>query len=108
MYAEMLNILMCPECRKGPLQLQTASYRDDEIWSAALVCSQCQHNYPVKKGIPCLVAKDLLDMQDSVDAHQLIQKKKEVEPGLYLCQVCRKKVDRLIFDKCLECNGGVK
>ena len=79
MYAEMLNILMCPECRKGPLQLQTASYRDDEIWSAALVCSQCQHNYPVKKGIPCLVAKDLLDMQDSVDAHQLIQKKKEVE-----------------------------
>ena len=82
MFSEMLDILLCPECCKGHLQLQAPAYRDGEIWSGELVCSQCQQKYPVKYGIPCLIAKDLLDMQDSTDAHQWIQKKKEVEQAI--------------------------
>jgi ubiquinone/menaquinone biosynthesis C-methylase UbiE/uncharacterized protein YbaR (Trm112 family) len=82
MYLEMLDILMCPECSKGSLQLQSAVYRDDEIWSGELVCSKCQQEYPVKNGIPCLVSKDLLDMQESADAQQWMKKKKEIEQAI--------------------------
>ncbi len=44
---ELLNILACPVC-KTPVRVE----------GARLVCSSCNRRYPVKNGIPVMLAEE--------------------------------------------------
>ncbi|MGX7680695.1 Trm112 family protein [Jatrophihabitans sp. DSM 45814] len=49
----LLAILACPSADHAPLRLETHGTADEE-----LVCTVCQTRYPVRDGIPVLLADD--------------------------------------------------
>ena len=55
MKEETLDLIACPSCR-GELELTEARRRGPDIWSGSLRCPSCGASYPVREGIPRLVA----------------------------------------------------
>lgn len=51
---ELLEILACPQCKKGIVQEQ------DE-----LICKNCQKAYPIKDGIPIMLMEEARDLKNT-------------------------------------------
>jgi uncharacterized protein YbaR (Trm112 family) len=49
---ELLDILACPQCKKGIVQ------QDEE-----LICQHCQKAYPIKEGIPVMLIEKARDLK---------------------------------------------
>ena len=52
----LLDILVCPAC-KGDLEYVTEG---EEM----LICGKCKLGYPVKEGIPVMLAEDAVPIRD--------------------------------------------
>jgi uncharacterized protein YbaR (Trm112 family) len=50
--AELLAILACPSADHGPLRLETSDAGEE------LICSRCESRFPVRDGIPVLLADE--------------------------------------------------
>lgn len=46
---ELLNILVCPICKK-----------DVKLENDRIVCTQCSRQYPIKDGIPVMLADEVI------------------------------------------------
>ena len=54
MKRELMDILACPVC-KGELKLTVTEETKKEIVSGSLLCSRCNHTYPIEDSIPNLL-----------------------------------------------------
>ena len=48
---ELLEILACPQCKKGIVQ------REEE-----LICNHCQKAYPIREDIPIMLVQEARDL----------------------------------------------
>lgn len=60
MRRQLMDILVCPECR-SELSLSVAEERDDEIVSGSLKCQSCGETYPIEDTIPNMLPPSLSD-----------------------------------------------
>ncbi len=60
MRRQLMDILVCPECR-SELSLSVAEERDDEIVSGSLKCQSCGKTYPIEDTIPNMLPPSLRD-----------------------------------------------
>ena len=60
MKKELVKILACPVC-KGPLKLEIAEEKNDEVVSGSLYCAKCRHHYPIVDTIPNLLPPEPAD-----------------------------------------------
>lgn len=56
MHQRFLDVLRCPLCH-GTLELDDAVREGEEIVSGTLTCTPCGAAYPIKEGIPYLLAE---------------------------------------------------
>jgi SAM-dependent methyltransferase len=64
----LINYLVCPDCGSG-LTLRVDIQDDDEILEGALTCRECARSYPIRTGVPRLLASDLSsEKQRAADA----------------------------------------
>lgn len=52
---ELLDILICPECR---VEVELTQYQPENY---GLKCRQCQRIYPIEDGIPIMLVDQALD-----------------------------------------------
>ena len=57
---QLMDILVCPECR-SELSLSVTEERDDEIVSGSLKCQSCGETYPIEDTIPNMLPPSLRD-----------------------------------------------
>ena len=60
MRRQLMDILLCPECR-SELILSVTEERDDEIVSGSLKCQSCGETYPIEDTIPNMLPPSLRD-----------------------------------------------
>jgi uncharacterized protein YbaR (Trm112 family) len=60
MKKSIMNILVCPNCKKD-LMLNVTKENDDEVIEGILSCNDCSGIYPINDGIPNLLPSDLQD-----------------------------------------------
>ncbi len=60
MRRQLMDILVCPECR-SELSLSVTEERDDEIVSGSLKCQSCGETYPIEDTIPNMLPPSLRD-----------------------------------------------
>lgn len=60
MRRQLMDILVCPECR-SELTLSVTEERDDEIVSGSLKCQSCGETYPIEDTIPNMLPPSLRD-----------------------------------------------
>ena len=60
MRRQLMDILVCPECR-SELSLSVTEERDDEIVSGSLKCQSCGETYPIEDTIPNMLPLSLRD-----------------------------------------------
>lgn len=60
MRRQLMDILVCPECR-SELSLSVTEERDDEIISGSLKCQSCGETYPIEDTIPNMLPPSLRD-----------------------------------------------
>lgn len=60
MRRQLMDILVCPECR-SELSLSVTEERDDEIVSGSLKCQSCGETYPIEDMIPNMLPPSLRD-----------------------------------------------
>ena len=60
MRRQLMDILVCPECR-SELILSVTEERDDEIVSGSLKCQSCGETYPIEDTIPNMLPPSLRD-----------------------------------------------
>lgn len=60
MRRQLMDILVCPECR-SELRLSVTEERDDEIVSGSLKCQSCGETYPIEDTIPNMLPPSLRD-----------------------------------------------
>ena len=60
MRRQLMDILVCPECR-SELTLSVTEERDDEIVSGSLKCQSCGETYPIENTIPNMLPPSLRD-----------------------------------------------
>lgn len=60
MRRQLMDILVCPECR-SELILSVTEERDDEIVSGSLKCQSCGETYPIEDTIPNMLPRSLRD-----------------------------------------------
>lgn len=60
MRRQLMDILVCPECR-SELSLSVTEERDDEIVSGSLKCRSCGETYPIEDTIPNMLPLSLRD-----------------------------------------------
>lgn len=58
MRREMMDILVCPQC-KSELKLNVTKEENDEIIAGSLVCQGCDESYPIENAIPNLLPPEL-------------------------------------------------
>ncbi|WP_408958982.1 methytransferase partner Trm112 [Natrinema sp. 74] len=58
MKESLLDILCCP-LDKHDLELEDATYDDEEVIAGDLVCTECGERYPIEDGIPNLLPPDM-------------------------------------------------
>lgn len=56
MRKDLVDILCCPMC-KGDLKLKVTEEEKDEVISGEFTCVKCECTYPIKDGIPDLLAR---------------------------------------------------
>jgi ubiquinone/menaquinone biosynthesis C-methylase UbiE/uncharacterized protein YbaR (Trm112 family) len=56
MKADLIDLLLCPVCQAGPLEIHIRDRRVQEIIEADLTCQHCGRSYPVTEGIPVMLA----------------------------------------------------
>jgi uncharacterized protein YbaR (Trm112 family) len=54
----LLAILACPADHHGPLRQERDQPGDDSVAAAVLVCPFCRSRFPIRDGIPVLLADD--------------------------------------------------
>lgn len=57
MKPELMDILACPVC-KGPLNLDIIDEVEGDVVTGSLLCSKCNHSYPIQESIPNLLPPD--------------------------------------------------
>ena len=57
MHPSLLNVLRCPECHAG-LSAAGADCSSGAVRSGVLACADCRKRFPIRNGIPWLVAGD--------------------------------------------------
>lgn len=82
MLATVLDMLICPVCKGQQLRMERTKVQDDEIWSGEILCETCSQIYPIREGIPCLLSKDRLEIQEGPILQKWIQKMKEIEKDI--------------------------
>jgi uncharacterized protein YbaR (Trm112 family) len=88
---ETMTLLMCPECSKSDLSLEVSEIKENEIWTAIILCSSCKRWYPVINGIPHLLPDNLRKKDSSHRAFFIANKEKfgsirlKEYPPLYEC-----------------------
>ncbi len=60
MKPELLDILICPEC-KGKLELSVTEKDGEEIIEGTLTCQSCSEVYPIRDAIPNMLPPALRD-----------------------------------------------
>ncbi len=60
MKPELLDILICPEC-KGKLDLGVSEKENEEIIEGTLTCQSCKEVYPIRDSIPNMLPPALRD-----------------------------------------------
>lgn len=60
MRRQLMDILVCPECR-SELSLSVTEERDDEIVGGSLKCQSCGETYPIEDTIPNMLPPSLRD-----------------------------------------------
>ena len=60
MRRQLMDILVCPECR-SELSLSVTEERDDEIVSGSLKCQSCSETYLIEDAIPNMLPPSLRD-----------------------------------------------
>lgn len=60
MRRQLMDILVCPECR-SELSLLVTEEQDDEIVSGSLKCQACGETYPIEDAIPNMLPPSLRD-----------------------------------------------
>ena len=55
---DLLDILVCPICKT---EVQLVQYNTGEKEENGLQCSKCRKIYPIKDGIPVMLAGDAID-----------------------------------------------
>ena len=60
MRRQLMDILVCPECR-SELSLSVTEEGDDEIVSGSLKCQSCGETYPIEDTIPNMLLPPLRD-----------------------------------------------
>ncbi len=60
MRRQLMDILVCPECR-SELILSVTEERDDEIVSGSLKCQSCGETYLIEDTIPNMLPPSLRD-----------------------------------------------
>ena len=60
MRRQLMDILVCPECR-SELSLSVTEERDDEVVSGSLKCQSCGETYPIEDTIPNMLPPSLRD-----------------------------------------------
>ena len=58
MRRQLMDILVCPECR-SELILSVTEERDDEVVSGSLKCQSCGETYPIEDTIPNMLPPSL-------------------------------------------------
>lgn len=59
MHTQVLDLLVCPSCRRdAPLALAAASQADGEVIDGTLVCGGCGATWPIVNGIPRFVKQE--------------------------------------------------
>jgi uncharacterized protein YbaR (Trm112 family) len=57
MRERFFDLLCCPACG-GDITLTVAEQQDDDIISGTLTCSSCAAAYPIREGIPFMLADE--------------------------------------------------
>jgi uncharacterized protein YbaR (Trm112 family) len=52
---ELLEILVCPKCKKALVQRDAQTGENAQGW---LVCGVCRVQYPVREGIPIMLLEE--------------------------------------------------
>ena len=60
MKRELMDILVCPLCKKS-LSLEVTKEDADEIVEGTLACGSCGQSYPIEDTIPNLLPPELRD-----------------------------------------------
>ena len=60
MKPDLLDILICPEC-KGKLDLSVSEKENEEIIEGTLTCQSCNEVYPIRDSIPNMLPPALRD-----------------------------------------------
>jgi uncharacterized protein YbaR (Trm112 family) len=55
----LLEIIVCPKCKKNLTYIEK-----DENY---LICNECRLAYPIKQGIPVMLAEEAIKMDDFSD-----------------------------------------
>lgn len=58
MKKELIEILVCPECRGG-LELEVLEEKGGEVVTGSLHCTACNLSYPICDGVPNLLPPKL-------------------------------------------------
>ena len=58
MKKDLMEILVCPEC-KGSLELAVDEEDADEVIRGSLTCDKCNERYPIEDSIPNLLPPQL-------------------------------------------------
>ena len=68
-----LHKLTCPDCQNdSDLNLQSATYHEEEIVSGSLICESCSANFPIKDSIPILFPASLLDKISNINNRSIV------------------------------------
>jgi uncharacterized protein YbaR (Trm112 family) len=54
---ELLDILVCPQCKSD---IQLIEYQKDQDRLTGLKCASCKVIYPIKEGIPVMLADEAI------------------------------------------------
>jgi uncharacterized protein YbaR (Trm112 family) len=81
MISSFIEILKCPHCEPGILQLKEEEMEGQEFVSGHLHCASCHGCYVIEEGIPCLLPKKLLEI-NRLERQQWIKKYREIENNL--------------------------
>ncbi len=78
MKGDLIDLLVCPVCQAGSLEMHVRDRRVQEIIDADLTCPRCGRSYPVTEGIPVMLSYADGQQQRSETLRSPSQKHNEV------------------------------
>ncbi len=111
MKVELLKILACPDCKKGPLILVDKKSEGKEIKTGGLECRRCHRKFPIKNKVPYLLPKEfnLSKQRNRSVEHKIAQVKGystvDCSPDSLHVNIphCHGEVGKFLFNYPLEC-----